>query len=319
MKVKICTDNNGTIDKGAFPMIRFRRISYIILAALATALLVMGIVASARDDGTLMHSVPTLVIFSIYALLQILCLALYDFGLTPYKIGFYLLHLGILVMLVGFLSYVIAGEYYNLSFSVGEGYDGFYKENGDYESFGFGISVDDFTVEKYEDGSDKYYRADLVFSDGSSDTLEVNKTLRRGGYKIYLMDYSDGSTEFVSTFGHYKFDRVFSGDDWYAVSAQLESLDSPIERIFYYSRSAGGYISEGISDTLLSRELDGPTCARVLINEGKAYVYVNRLTVSLAFKKDPGEYAVIVGMCAVLAGVVMTCLVRPQKKEGDEA
>lgn len=298
-------------------MIRFRRISYMILAALATALLIMGIIASARDDGSMMHSIPTLVIFSIYALLQIACLALYDFGLTPYKIGFYLLHLGLLVMLVGFLSYVIAGEYYNLSFSVGEGYDGFYKEDGDYEGFGFGISIDNFTVEKYDDGSDKYYRADLVFSDGSSDTLEVNKTLRHGGYKIYLMDYSNGSAEFVGTFGHYKFDSVFSGDDWDAVSAQLDTLDAPIERIFYYSRSAGGYISEGITDSVLSRELDGPTYARVLINDGKAYVYVNRLTVSLAFKKDPGEYAVIVGMCAVLAGAVMMCLVRPVKKEKD--
>lgn len=295
-------------------MIKFRRISYIILSLLCALLLCMSIVATARGDGDMMHSIPTLVIFSVYALLQIACIALFEFGLTPKKIGFYLLHLGLLVMLVGFLVYVISGEYYTLSFSVGEGYSGFYKEDGDYEAFGFGMSIESFEVEKYEDGTDRRYLANVAFSDGTNDTLEVNKTLRRGGYKIYLMDYSDGSREFVQTFGHHSFDYVFSGQNWDEVSGQLEGIDHPIEYFFYYSKRTGGYVSEGITDAALSAELDGPCTARVLVSGGKAYVYVNRLTVELAFKRDPGEWAVIVGMCMTLCGVVTTCLIRPRRK-----
>lgn len=295
-------------------MIKFRRISYIILAILCALLLCFATVATVRGDGSMMHSAPTLIIFSAYALLQIACIALFDFGLTPKKIGFYLLHLGLLVMLVGFLVYIISGEYYTLSFSVGEGYNGFYKEDGDYESFGFGMSIESFEVEKYEDGTDRHYLANVAFSDGSTDTLEVNKTLRKGGYKIYLMDYSDGSREFVQTFGHQSFDYVFSGESWADVSDELTDIPCPIEYIFYYSKTAGGYVSEGITDKALLSELDGPCTARVLISGEKAYVYVNRLTVELSFKRDPGEWAVIVGMCMTLCGIVTSCLIRPRRK-----
>ena len=118
------------------------------MAVLVGALLIFAVVASATGNGPMMRSPLTFVIFAAYALLQIVCIALYDFGLNIRKTGFYFLHIGMLVMLVGFLAYIISGEYYNLNFSVGENYNGFYTSEGRYVDFGFGISVNDFTVEK---------------------------------------------------------------------------------------------------------------------------------------------------------------------------
>ena len=301
------------------------------MLVLVGSLTVSAITATVKDDGTSMHSWPTLLIFSIYALVQIVCLAMYDYRPKIYKIGFALVHAGILVMLVGFLAYNISGEYYTLNFTVGEGYDGFYTQNDDgedeYYEFGFGVEIDKFTVEKYESGSDKFYHADLTFSDDETAeretaALEVNRTLRKNGWKIYLMDYGDGKNEFVKTFGHYKFDYEFYGDDWQSLSDKLDELEYPIERYYCYLKSAGGYVSEyegeELTDGILSGLVRTPAYAHVLIHENKAYVYVYRQTVSLAFKKDPGEYAVVGGMCMTLVGTVMTCVIGRKKHDDEE-
>ena len=292
---------------------KFNKISYVIMAVLVGALLIFAVVASATGNGPMMRSPLTFVIFAAYALLQIVCIALYDFGLNIRKTGFYFLHIGMLVMLVGFLAYIISGEYYNLNFSVGEYYNGFYTSEGRYVDFGFGISVNDFTVEKYGSGTDKYYRADLLFSDSSAEKLEVNKTVRKNGWKLFLMDYSDGKKEFVSTFGHYSFDYDFYGGDWEELLGKIQTMEYPVESIMIYEKSAGGYVSESAA-----KKPDSPSYAHILVKDGKAYVYVNRLTVNIAFKKDPGEYAVIAGMCMIFVGVVMTGLLKPIKRREND-
>lgn len=112
-------------------------------------------------------------------------------------IGFYAMHLGLVVMLFGFALFDIAGN--TVSANVPIGTDTFYssigRENGDICELGFNFRITDFSVDRYEDGSEKQYRAGIEFADAvslrvESEELSVNNTVRKNGWRIYLMSYS---------------------------------------------------------------------------------------------------------------------------------
>ncbi len=112
------------------------------------------------------------------------------------RIGFVLTHAGIVVLLVGFARFDMAGD--SVTASVPIGGDSYYsniqRESGDVCDLGFNFRVDDFSVETYEDGTDKQYRATLSFADAvtlrvETEEISVNNTVRRGEWKIYLMNY----------------------------------------------------------------------------------------------------------------------------------
>lgn len=128
-------------------------------------------------------------------------------GKTLKKLGFYLTHAGVVILLVGFALFDCAGD--NISAVVPVESETYYssiqRENGDICNLGFNFRVDSFETETYDDGSDKQYTAVLSFADAVTlkiDTLplSVNHTVRRGGWKIYLMSHeknADG-TEYVN-------------------------------------------------------------------------------------------------------------------------
>ncbi len=115
------------------------------------------------------------------------------------KTGFYLAHAGVVLILVGFALFQLFGD--TVTAAVPVGGDTFYsqiqRESGEMCDLGFNFRVDDFEIETYEDGSDKQYYAGLAFADEvtlrvDTSELSVNHTVRRGGWKIYLMNYSSG-------------------------------------------------------------------------------------------------------------------------------
>lgn len=129
-------------------------------------------------------------------------------GNLPKRIGFYLTHGGIVLMLAGFALFELAGDSITAEVPVGGEtyYSNIQRENGEVCDLGFNICVDDFAVEFYEDGSDKQYYADLLFADAvtlkvEKKELSVNHTVRKNGWKIYLMNYGyamDGIGEYVN-------------------------------------------------------------------------------------------------------------------------
>lgn len=122
------------------------------------------------------------------------------------KIGFYLTHAGAVVLLVGFALYDLAGESISATVPVGSEtyYSSIQRENGEICDLGFNFRIDSFVTDTYDDGSDRQYTADLSFADAVTlkiDTLQlsVNHTIRRNGWKIYLMSHTtDDGAEYVN-------------------------------------------------------------------------------------------------------------------------
>lgn len=134
-------------------------------------------------------------------------------GNLPKRIGFYMTHGGIVLLLVGFALFELAGDSVTAAVPVGGEtyYSNIQRENGEVCDLGFNFRVDSFEIETYEDGSEKQYYAGLSFADAVTlkvDTAElsVNHTLHRGGWKIYLMSYgyaADGIGEYVNLLFRY--------------------------------------------------------------------------------------------------------------------
>lgn len=119
-------------------------------------------------------------------------------GNLPKRIGFYMTHGGIVLLLIGFAMFEMAGDSVTAAVPVGGEayYSNIQRESGEVCDLGFNFRVENFEVETYEDGSDKQYYADLLFADAvtlkiDKAELSVNHTVRRNGWKIYLMSYGE--------------------------------------------------------------------------------------------------------------------------------
>lgn len=183
-------------------LLKFHYISYLILLALTLVMAIGALAAAASGNIDVLTGGLAVGVFVIFAILQIICLALYQPAWTVYKIGFYLLHVGLLILLAGLAAFTISGESITVQVPIDENgsyYSYVQNEEGEEIDLGFGFKLDDFAVEKYESGNDKYYKTNVSFADPTTlavdkDYLEVNRTLRQNGWKIYLMSYSDGTT-----------------------------------------------------------------------------------------------------------------------------
>jgi len=125
------------------------------------------------------------------------------------KIGFWLLHIGVIVTLAGFAGFDIFGD--KITASVPVGGDTYYRniqrshENNEvYDSereivdLGFNFNIKSFETELYEDCSAKQYRCSISFFDEISlretvHELSVNNPVCQGGWKIYLMSCNGGN------------------------------------------------------------------------------------------------------------------------------
>ncbi|MBQ8288328.1 MAG: cytochrome c biogenesis protein ResB [Clostridia bacterium] len=174
--------------------------AYLILLVLTLLMATGTIIAVLTGDIGALSGGLAAFVFVVFAIVQVVCLAMYQPGLSVYKIGFYLMHVGLLVLLAGLAAYALVGESINVQVPISET-GNYYRyvtnEKGENIDLGFAFKLDKFTLEKYESGSDKYYRTDMTFTDPTTlategDYLEVNRTLRKNGWKIYLMSYSDG-------------------------------------------------------------------------------------------------------------------------------
>lgn len=144
-------------------------------------------------------------------------------------LGFYAMHLGLVVMLVGFALFELAGD--TVSANVPIGSDTFYsnigRENGEICELGFNFRVTDFSIDYHEDGSEKQYRAGIEFADAvtlrvEEDELSVNHTLKKNGWRIYLMSYSG---EYVNLmFRSDPGDYVVKTGVWMTIAGTILSL-----------------------------------------------------------------------------------------------
>ncbi len=303
----------------------FHKISYMIMAVLTLMTLVAVTAVSVSSDTQLLKGPLMIGIFAVYVVLQFVCLFFTKPQISAYKIGFYLMHVGVPLMLIGFMLYELFGMslYANVPVdSRGNVYPAITKEDGSVQQLGFGIRLNNFTVENYENGGPKYYGAYLGIYDynekGNTEssmynseniTLEVNKTYRKEGFKIYLMSYDDGSAYLPE---NEVFETVQSVGGASAVVAQMTASGKYKDAEVYYFRydpSKGAYTSVG-SDVTKLADIGGNCKASIYKgSDGRYYAYFSQTYVQLLFKKDPGEYAVLFGMVLSIVGVLLMCVI----------
>ena len=168
---------------------KLHRVTYLVLTLLTIILAIASIISAASGSIDIFTGGLAAFVFIVFAILQIACISVYQPAFTPYKIGFYLMHLGLLILLSGLAAFELAGFDQTVSVPVNENgsfYSSIRNENGEEEDLGFSFRINSFRVDKYESGSDKYYRADIEFLDPatlrqSKEYLEVNRTLRQNG------------------------------------------------------------------------------------------------------------------------------------------
>lgn len=189
---------------------------YIILGVVTIALLIMTIFASASGKNA-DYPAMTAVIFILLGGAIAVSLVVFNPQKSIYDIGFYLLHMGIVLFLVGMAVFAVKGSSHYVAlpdiasviatekelknnYSFGDSDIDRLKsyrnqmagDDGEIIDLGFNFRITDFTAEYYEDGEAvKHYDAEVEFflRDGTVETLHltVNHPIYRGGWKIYLM------------------------------------------------------------------------------------------------------------------------------------
>ena len=305
------------------------------MAVMTAVLLVLNVYFTVSGDDRIYKSALIYIIFGIYFVIQLVCLFLVRPGFSIYKVGFYLVHAGILIMLVGFLLGSMFGKMLPTYVPVdplGSVHAGMYDRDGEFVDFGFGFKFTDFKAEFYDEErtSPSYYGAKVAVYETNGRTgalyqadtvmLEVNRTFRNHGFKMYLMEYTDGS---FSGDGSYLLpeqiavQEISTDNGGAAVVAEiLENGEYSGADIFYYLFDPydSGYGYAGTNAAALSA-MSGQVTARIYKGEDGAFcVYAAQTAVKVLIKYDPGEYFVIAGMIAVMIGVVMMCLIRGRSK-----
>ena len=106
---------------------KLHQFTYIAMLILTVILAIGSIAAAATGDISILEGGLAALLFIAFAILQIICLAVYQPGCTPYKIGFYLMHVGLLVLLAGLAGFELAGNDMTVQVPVSE--SGAYYDN----------------------------------------------------------------------------------------------------------------------------------------------------------------------------------------------
>lgn len=153
-------------------------------------------------DGAILY-----VLLGVVALLLLICVCISQiYGGKTYKIGFFVLHGGLVILLVGFIVQNLVGQSISIILDVGKlpATDStVYTDVEDAQNkmdLGFQVYATDMQVTYYPE-TQMVKEYDLTvqtvrgFTDASPDTykLKVNHPVRIDGYKVYLMSYANNS------------------------------------------------------------------------------------------------------------------------------
>jgi|GEM_PF-1504083 len=214
---------------------------YVLLGIVTAALFVMTVLASAGVSGVWM-GMPIVIVLMVFAITLLVSVIAFNPRKFWYSLGFYILHIGIVMFLAGTFIYTVSGtvtnaappsvssitpaiEYRMKQMGITDGQianlKGYYNqlsrtnEMGENEivDLGFNFRVVDFKTEYYdkEQKNVKHYEATVGFlnSDGSEErvSLTVNHPIYRNGWKIYLMNVSVNEV-----YGHTEVQMMFKKD-----------------------------------------------------------------------------------------------------------
>ncbi len=170
-------------------------------------------------EGTILY-----LLLGVVALLLIICVCISRvYGTKTYRIGFFVLHGGLAVLLVGFIIQNAVGQSINFVLNCNGSYSAggstVYTDMEDasnYMDLGFQISATDMKVSYYEDtGMVRDYDLTVETRLGPDDDrfvqyqLKVNQPVHINGYKLYLMNYADGAVVLMAKYNPMEYTIIF--------------------------------------------------------------------------------------------------------------
>lgn len=295
---------------------KFMFYSMIILSILTVVVLILSCIHMFADPQFDMSSWVMVVTLGIFAILMIVCILLEKFHVR--KMGFYLLHIGLVLVLIGCFAYFINGHNYQVTFQ--QDPNNYYMvttpdENGEPVDLGMDIKIMDATVEYYsptytvyqidtQTGEMTTVESDLEVQDGyldlgpyggtSMSEAELNASLATDPATGAVYYYITENTAVIRTLTpkHYE--------------AKLSLCDVKEER--FYGTDADPY----------SLTVNHP------LRCGDWKVYLMGISsagdtdyVTLTFKKDPGEWVTVTGIVLLIAGAFLCSFLRPAKPKAD--
>ena len=178
-------------------MQKFYKISCVVMGGIGLIALAVTLIVGATGISPTASKLGLYTVVGCLAamtVLTILCLFVTPVGgRLPYRIGVYLLHVGAVVLMAGFLVTELTTVKGNFEMYCGRRYSGFQLDNPRTLEFDEGdLVLDEVSVEYYSDGvSPKHYEAVLGIYDGNGVqkdqfVLTVNHPVYINGCKIYL-------------------------------------------------------------------------------------------------------------------------------------
>ncbi len=279
------------------------RSSVVVMGLLAIFLVVGSLIMGSNPEYQFYTRPEFLVVCALLLLVQILCLIRYRFHWR--KIGFYVCHIGVVVVIVGaFVSHWCMQEVnFQIPVNAGAAYNIVQKDDGSVIDFGFQISVRDFDVQYY-DAEYQVYRPDSQSETGYSlyrDSVSLNRNGLYeigGGYQDVTREQVMDGTEFRS--------EVETADGLLLI--RLPQADRRYEANMRI-------LGDEVQDVLL--QVNHP----VLYDGWKFYLmdYDREAGsyVTLYAKNDPGNLPIRIGIWMLLIGTVLMCF-RILEKKGEE-
>lgn len=187
---------------------RYAKIGSYVPLGITGAFLLLAIIDAIRlrmGETSLFGGILTIMLLAVAALALVVSLFIRKPTVSVYGIGYYLMHGGLMLFLLGSFIYGISGVSITTAVPIDRysTYSQIQSKEGEIVSLGFDVGVSDFKMEQYsieEDGvgGPKFYEATLMIQahnggDLQTKPLIVNKPVRENGWQILLMGYSSES------------------------------------------------------------------------------------------------------------------------------
>jgi cytochrome c biogenesis protein len=248
------------------------------------------------------------------------------------RLGVYIVHLSILVLLTGSLIGSLFGFEGSVNLPEGEATDHIFLTNSDQKlDLGFTVRCNAFTVTFHDTGEPKEYRSSLAILDNDRLVMEkdilVNQPLRFRGVHIFQSSYGTASAKniavtFTSRKSGLEYPRTINIGEPVVIPEGLGT--------FTAGRLLNGYLFQGehnIGETLLGTLEQGESREMLALplrfaafdkmRQGDVIITVNGLEriyfTGLQVKKDPGVPVVYTGFLLIIAGIYITFFLSHRK------
>ncbi|MBC8546899.1 hypothetical protein H8711_08130 [Clostridiaceae bacterium NSJ-31] len=267
--------------------------SVALMAVLTAVLIVCSLVMGVNHEFKYYENPAFLLLVAVFTAVQILCIIKYKPQWK--KIGFYICHIGLVVLIIGsFVSFFTVREVnFNIPIDARAAYSVVQKEDGSEVDFGFNISILDFQVEQY-DPDYRLYQPDPSAPDGYSVLKETVILNRKGFYdlgngrgtvaKEELMDQT-GFLDSYETPDGLLLEKLPPADRQY--EAHMRILDGDQYEVLL--RVNEPCIYRGWKFYLMDYDHDGGSY------------------VSLYVKNDPGNLPMRIGIWMLILGTAIMC------------